>query len=387
MKTIITLRLALSFAAPLALVSPCLSAEPAQAVDRKGKTPAATSDKGVNTGVDILPTMPAPDFQDSTEVSTIAFGSCFNPREKHHGIFDGILKHQPDVFIFLGDNIYGDTNDMGLLKTKWDELNAVPGFTKLRESSRVICTWDDHDYGINDGGRSYKQREASKKIFLDFCRDPQDSPRRQREGVYGSWLFGPKGKTVQLLLLDTRYFRDELPRAKAKPKPGTLGWYEPTGDASLTLLGESQWKWLEEQLQIPADLRIIGSSIQILAHEKGMENWGNVPHEQKRLFDLLKKHKADRCFALSGDVHFAELSRKDIDGYPFHDFTSSGMSHTSKGWAHAVNSFRIGEATWQMNAGLIEINWDRMVVNLSAIGINGGKLISHQVEIGKLKFP
>jgi len=63
------------------------------------------------------------------------------------------------------------------------------------------------------------------------------------------------------------------------------------------------------------------------------------------------------------------------------------MSHTSKGWAHAVNSFRVGEATWQMNAGLIEIDWDRMVVNLSAIGTNGGKLIRHQLELGKLKFP
>jgi len=48
-------------------------------------------------------------------------------------------------------------------------------------------------------------------------------------------------------------------------------------------------KWLEEQLQVPADLRIIGSSIQVLAHEKGMENRGNVPHESKRLLNLLMK--------------------------------------------------------------------------------------------------
>ena len=152
-------------------------------------------------------------------------------------------------------------------------------------------------------------------------------------------------------------------------------------------MGEAQWKWLDEQLQVPADLRIIASSIQVLAHEKGMENWGNVPHEQKRLFDLLKKHKADHCFAISGDVHFAEFSLRDIDGYPFHDFTSSGMSHTSEGWACAVNSFRVGEATWQMNAGLIEIDWGRMAVTLSAIGTKGEKLISHQLELGKLEFP
>ena len=58
----------------------------------------------------------------------------------------------------------------------------------------------------------------------------------------------------------------------------------------MTLLGDAQWQWLEKQLQVKADVRIIASSIQMLVYEKGMENWGNVPHQQQRLFELLKKH-------------------------------------------------------------------------------------------------
>lgn len=187
-------------------------------------------------------------------------------------------------------------------------------------------------------------------------------------------------------MLDTRYFRDELPRNTEKKQPGTVGWYRPTTDTGKTLLGEAQWKWLEEQLQVPADIRIIASSIQVIASEKGMENWGNVPHERKRLFDLLKKHKADHTFAISGDVHFTELSKMDAGGYPFYDFTSSGMSHTSKSWAQAHNSFRVGDAHWEKNAGLIEIDWDANAVALSAINAEGEKILNHSLKLLELTF-
>jgi len=327
------------------------------------------------------------DFVQPDVIRKIAFGSCFDPKDKEASIFDGILGHQPDVFVLLGDNIYGDTEDMEVLRTKYSELEAVGGFRTLRDSTTMIATWDDHDFGKNDSGKSYRMRKESEQIFLDFFKDPQDSPRRGREGVYGSYSFGTPGKLCQILLLDTRFFRDELPRKKGKPAKGTVGWYEPTGDTSKTLLGEEQWNWLEKQLQIPADMRIIASSIQVLSFEKGMENWGHVPHEQKRLFDLLRKHKAHHTFAISGDVHFAELSKKDIDGYPFYDFTSSGLSHNSKSWANADNSFRVGESNWGLNAGLIEIDWEAESVVLSVINPKGEKIIENTLNFTKLRFP
>lgn len=326
------------------------------------------------------------DFQKIEEIDTIAFGSCYDPRDQHDVMFEAVINHRPDVFIFLGDNIYGDTGDMEILKKKYCELETVEGFRKLRDATTMIATWDDHDFGTNDGGKSYPMRSESEKIFLDFFKEPDDSPRRKREGVYGSYAFGSPGKTCQILLLDTRYFRDELPGATGEKKPGTVGWYEPTCDSEKTLLGEAQWKWLDQQLQVPADLRIIASSIQLLAVEKGMENWGNVPHEQKRLFDLLKKHKAGHTFAISGDVHFAELSKKDIGGYPFFDLTSSGLSHTNESWAKADNSFRLGESHWELNAGLIEIDWAKQVVELAIINSAGEKIMRHPLKLSELEF-
>ncbi|MFK7852186.1 MAG: alkaline phosphatase D family protein [Akkermansiaceae bacterium] len=326
------------------------------------------------------------DFHEPKVIQKIAFGSCNNPRKGGSPMFDVLLKQKPDVFVFLGDNIYGDTEDMELLREKWDELGSVEAFDKLRKQSTVLATWDDHDYGVNDGGNTYKKREESAEIFLDFFGDAEDSPRRKREGVYGSYTFGTPGKMCQIILLDTRYFRDVLPRAKGPKEKGKVGWYEPTDDTSMTLLGEEQWKWLEEQLQVPADLRIIGSSIQMLAYEKGMENWGNVPHERKRFFKLLKKHKANHTFAISGDVHFTELSKIDVDGYPFYDLTSSGMTNTSKGWASAKNSFRVGESHPVQNAGLLEINWEDKSVELGIIDKNGERIIQHPIRFSDLEF-
>jgi alkaline phosphatase D len=328
----------------------------------------------------------ASDFHEPKVIEKIAFGSCYNPRDKKDPMFDAVIGQNPDVFVFLGDNIYGDTGDMAVLTKKYAELEAIEGFRRLRDATRLIATWDDHDYGINDGGKSYRMREESEQIFLDFHKDPADSPRRARPGIYGSYTFGTPGKTCQLLILDTRYFRDELPRSKAKKKQGTVGWYEPTKDETKTLLGEAQWTWLDQQLQVPADLRIIASSIQMISFEKGMENWGNVPHEQKRLFDLLKKHQANHTFAISGDVHFAELSKTDLDGYPFYDLTSSGFSHTSKSWATADNTFRVGKSHWELNAGLIEIDWSKQTVDLAIINPKGEKILQHPLKLSELKF-
>ena len=114
-------------------------------------------------------------------ITKIAFGSCNNPRDKTPAIFNAVIAKQPDVFVFLGDNIYGDTKDMDVLKKKYQELEAVEDFRKLRESTTMLATWDDHDFGTNDGGNTYPKRKESQQIFLDFFKDPADSPRRTRE--------------------------------------------------------------------------------------------------------------------------------------------------------------------------------------------------------------
>src|SRR5436853_7460343 len=79
-------------------------------------------------------------------LSRIAFGSCVH-QDKPQPIWDAVIATDPELFVFLGDNIYADTKDMDVMRAKYQQLADQPGFKKLKAKCPVIATWDDHDYG------------------------------------------------------------------------------------------------------------------------------------------------------------------------------------------------------------------------------------------------
>jgi len=101
----------------------------------------------------------------------IAFGSC-SKQFKPQPILRKIVEKRPDLFIYLGDNIYADTYDMQVIRDKYDELGSKPEFQTLREKVTVLSTWDDHDYGANDAGKEYPRKAESREIFFDFWKVP-----------------------------------------------------------------------------------------------------------------------------------------------------------------------------------------------------------------------
>ena len=328
--------------------------------------------------------------QDSApSLRRIAFGSCAS-QERDQPIWESVVSHSPDLFLFIGDNIYADTEDMEVMKNKYAKLAAKPGYQKLLQTTKVLSVWDDHDYGVNDGDASYPKKEESEKIFLDFFDVDENSPRRQRPGIYGAEMFGKPGKKVQVILLDTRYFKDEQVRntesAEAKKEKNIVGWYLPTSDTTTTILGEAQWQWLEEQLRQEADLRIIASSIQVVPWEKGMESWGNFPHERRRLFNLIDQTNANGVVFISGDVHFSEISKTDEGPYPLYDFTSSGITNSHEGWSKAVNNYRIENAYAEPNFGLITIDWSQEdpLITMQTYSVDNQVKVEHKVNLSQL---
>src|ERR1019366_4387434 len=201
-------------------------------------------------------------------LSRIAFGSCAK-QDKPQPIWDAVVETKPELFVSLGDNIYADTEDMKVMKAKYELLAKQPGYQKLKKTCPIIATWDDHDYGANDAGAEYPKKKESQQIFLDFFGAAKDDPRRSREGVYDVHLFGPKGKRIQIILLDGRYFRSPLKKGfkPGEPGEGYRGIYVPNTDKDATMLGEAQWRWLAEQLKDPAELRLSGAGIQAVAGE------------------------------------------------------------------------------------------------------------------------
>lgn len=328
--------------------------------------------------------------QQQTTITKIAFGSCGHQNDPQP-ILNLAADYKPDLFIFLGDNIYGDTDNMDTLKAKYARLAAKPEYQQLTGSTKTLAIWDDHDYGRNDAGKYYPYKTASKEIFLNFFKEPAQSERRKHEGIYHSEYLTYGDKTVQVILLDNRSFRSDLLRydtaAKLPRKNYFYGLdYQPHVSADSTMLGEAQWKWLEAELLKKADLRIIASGSQFGIEFNGYEAWANFPHEQKRMLDLIRKTKAEDLLFLSGDVHYAEISKLDEPGlYPIYDITSSGITST---WDFPTpNKNRIEGPVMDNHFGLLTIEWKKdPVILMQIIDKNNNSRIEYEINASELKF-
>ena len=324
--------------------------------------------------------------EDNQVIHTIAFGSCEH-QSRNQNFWDPILKSKPDLFIFAGDTIYSDTYDMSLMRRKYAQLEAQPGFRQLKVTCPIMATWDDHDFGLNDSGDEFPDKAGAQKNFLDFWDVPKSSPRRSQEGVYNAEIFGPKNKRVQVIMLDTRYFRSPLKMLATRKPEG--GRYKANYDKDATLLGEEQWKWLENQLEKPADLRIFVSSIQLVAQDHNWERWMNFPNERARLFDLFKKLHTENLIVLSGDRHHAELSKMDdAIGYPLYDLTASGLNMARNHPIYEPNRYRVGKLFPYNHFGVLKIDWEaeEPKIVLQIRDVKGSVQIEDTVKFSELKW-
>jgi alkaline phosphatase D len=267
----------------------------------------------------------------------------------------------------LGDNAYLDTTRSEVMRRKYAQMASHPGFEELVLRTPVMATWDDHDYGLNDAGSAFTHRNLGLAAFLDFWQVPASDPRRLPNraqdggGIYHARVFGPPGQRVQVILLDTRYNRDDIPTTRAVNAQGRARTeYRPNIDPRSTLLGEPQWAWLETQLRQPAEVRLLASSIQVIPEDHGFEKWANFPHERQRLFRLIRETSASGVLLLSGDRHFAELSEDLVGvGYPMFDLTASGLTQAARFYRELEpNRHRIAAMPAGNHFGQVQILWN-----------------------------
>ena len=286
---------------------------------------------------------------------TIAFGSCNNQRMESP-IWKAISETQPDLFLWGGDIVYSDTENMAIMRAAYEEVLADSGYVELARQTEITGTWDDHDYGLNDGGVEWQFKDSVQQILLDFLKVDEKDPRRSQKGVYHSQVLNAKNKSVKIIVLDTRYFRSGLTRDPTGEKR-----YIPNPYGEGTILGEDQWSWLEKELSDPGtDFNLIVSSIQFLSGEHGFESWCNMPHEVDRMVDLIEKVQPKGTLFLSGDRHIAEFSSRKLDnlGYPLVDFTASGMTHSYESYSGEPNKYRVSEVVSDKNFGLLLFDLD-----------------------------
>lgn len=302
-------------------------------------------------GALLLSTVSGQEHAHAVGTHRIAFGSCANPNQGGK-IWRNILYEHPQHLILLGDVMYADyeafgkvdANSPGKIHREYAILAADKHLQRLLGTVPVwSATYDDHDYGVNNGDKTFIYRDVGLEAFRKFARtsfsDVQYDQFAKQNGVYSAKLVNAKigtganavDFTYKVILLDSRSNKD---------RKGTVN-----GD----FLGEEQWAWLSEQFLDPTpDLILLSSSIQVLSDDKFVEeSWNEFPEARERLLKLVTAASTlTNVVLLSGDIHRAEVSRATCSLHSTTDsttvtantalnataalweLTSSGLTHT-----------------------------------------------------------
>jgi len=263
----------------------------------------------------------------------IIFGSCFQMEDFKSEIFGAIAKEDPDVFSWLGDAAYVDDmkyvflqphvfadnfHSFEKVRERFWMTESDPFYRRFVQESlvQVVGVWDDHDYGTNNGDRTFKHKHEMRELFLDFIKEPQNTLRRREKqrGIYQDYLVvNEDGLEVLLVLLDIRFH------------------YDKAGDKDR--LGPEQWKWLRETFRAHkhVDLTLIASGVQVLPFREYQEvEESFTPFVRDRLLQLLEEEERSSVVLLSGDVHYTQFFNTPCRarlGYDLLELCSSGLSH------------------------------------------------------------
>lgn len=372
--------------APLALLGACAPTSESPAADPAPPTAAATlpapaveaATAPAEEPVEASPVRgEGPPLPAATAVLTrIAVGSC---SEETRGlpIFAAVAAARPDLFLYIGDNVYGDPRPgdpafgdpkLPTLRQAYADLNLNAHFSAFNMSTPMLAVWDDHDYGMNDAGAEFAGRETAERLFETYWGPA--AVGTDHPGVYGARTFGPEGRRVQIIMLDTRFFR--TPLKKGEPDARGRRPYVAQTDAGSTLLGEAQWAWLAAELRKPAEVRLLVSSIQVLSDTHPYESWDKMPGEQRRLYDTIRASGAKGVVLVSGDRHVAAMYRRTgLTTYPLNEMTTSSLNLDFVRSDAEQASAQIGKVYTPVNFGLVEIDWTGRKLSLSVRGLDG----------------
>lgn len=317
----------------------------------------------------------APALAPDTLITRFAFGSC-NKETNSQDIWQTIAAQDPQLFLMIGDNVYGDTDwagdaELGTFRQSYRVQAADPGFTALRKAVPWLVTWDDHDYGPNDSGGNFEYKRLSEQLFESFWSSSAEV--RSRPGVYESRTVGPAGKRVQFITLDTRFFRDDLVAGEFVEN---LGKYERNTDPAASMLGAAQWQWLQAELAEPADLRVLVSSVQVLTEAHRWESWSRMPLERAKLLRLLGGRNGGGLVMLSGDRHQGAIYRDTPAelGEEVWEFTSSSLNLafvSPDASTREPDPKRVTPMVSEENFGTVDIDWGKREMTLDLLSDKG----------------
>jgi alkaline phosphatase D len=278
----------------------------------------------------------------------VAFGSCCRIQfDREQRIFDVVQRLEPDMFLWLGDNIYADSDEPSALAHLYSRQRVVHSLEPLLRSTPQLAIWDDHDFGYNDSDRHNPIREQALRLFSNYWANPA-SGEPDAPGIYFKQSYGG----VDFFFLDGRYHRDnaDLPDSPAK-----------------TMLGARQKQWLKAQLRAsraPFKVLVSGGGWSSAEKEEGGDSWGVYMSERDEIFDFIRDNRIGGVVCISGDSHMGELNcipRSAEGGYDIYDFCSSPLAQMpAVKQLRQVPEMRVRD-TWSrsVNVGLMRFEMGR----------------------------
>jgi len=319
-------------------------------------TTGFTGDTNSTTSTSWLP-LPSSD----TILTKIAFGSC-SRQDMPQPYWDTLATfYRPQITLLMGDNIYGDCREetCAYLKQAYVDFGNHPSVQGFAQQFPVFATLDDHDYGKSDCHSDNPYKDLAREMFAEFF--GLNISALPVDGVYRSAIFGPMGSRLQVILLDTRYSRSPFVET-GNPHAPYVPANETNSDWQQQMLSEAQWAWLEQELDVDADLRVIVSSIQVLNDVVVFEGWRHLPLERDRLYHLLQNKN---IILFSGDRHVGGFYETESG---IREVTASSWTHTIPFGAYGSNCStsvecdemdprRIGPFVRVNHFGSLEIDW------------------------------
>lgn len=232
----------------------------------------------------------------------VAFGSC--SKFGAQPAFYSLAAHDLDLFLFVGDNHYGNTADEGSLRWYYQWAHGISGRKEFMAKTPILATWDDHDYtGDNTDGFA-PGKDTALQVFRQYWPNPS-SGTKDTEGTFFSSRLGD----LEFFLLDDRYHRD----------------------VDGTMLGSGQADWLQKALlNSQATFKVIASGSQWTAQGSN-DSWKSFLADRDALFAFIGENKIPGVVLLSGDIHRSSFRRLPTEaaGYSLPELTSSPLSNTT----------------------------------------------------------
>ncbi len=279
------------------------------------------------------------------ETVSIAFGSCARVQQKPiQPVWNAVDDKNPDLFLWLGDNIYADSIDPAIMAEVYRHQRNVPSFRPVMQSIPQLAIWDDHDYGLNDHDRRNPAKDQALRVFKNYWANPSYGID-EADGVFFNYCYG----RLEIFMLDDRFYRDPIETPNGPEK---------------TMLGVEQKAWLKKKLLAStASFKILAIG-NVWTDEKGepSESWASFKDEREELFEFIKDNDISGIILLSGDNHVAELNcipRSEDGSYDLYEFSGSPLAQDpSQSWLNYRPTLRMRQVYFRSsNFGLMEFDF------------------------------